>query len=370
MSEALSTPSVVDLDALLAPIEGENPSGPYLRYSGIYDEISEARRADDVVVKDDYETGGKTADYRQVISLANSALGSESKDMQIAAWFSEALVRIYGFDGLRDACRLMAGLQETFWDTIHPQIEEGDMEGRANAISWMDEQCAMAIKRAPITNYQGFSFLDYEDSKRFDFPDNIETLDEAEQIKFNELKSVAELQGRVTAQRWAQDVTNTRRAFYEGLSVQLEECWSAYKHLNEVLDAQFDRNQVPSMLKLRKSLEEVEVQVKRLHEQKKLEEPDESDAVDGDGTSSEAGGGGSAGPVKSRQDALRKLSEVAEYFRRTEPHSPVSYLVQRAVKWGNMPLETWLQDVIKDDATLYSLRQTLGLGTSESDNDY
>jgi hypothetical protein len=40
---------------------------------------------------------------------------------------------------------------------------------------------------------------------------------------------------------------------------------------------------------------------------------------------------------QSRADALRRLAAVAAYFRRTEPHSPVSYLVQRAVRWGEMP---------------------------------
>ena len=57
------------------------------------------------------------------------------------------------------------------------------------------------------------------------------------------------------------------------------------------------------------------------------------------------------------------LSQVAEFFRKTEPHSPVSYLVQRAVKWGQMPLDVWLQDVIKDGGVLDGLRETLGLNT-------
>ena len=52
---------------------------------------------------------------------------------------------------------------------------------------------------------------------------------------------------------------------------------------------------------------------------------------------------------------------MADYFRRTEPHSPVSYLVQRAITWGQMPLDAWLHDVIKDVNTLASLRETLGL---------
>ena len=66
---------------------------------------------------------------------------------------------------------------------------------------------------------------------------------------------------------------------------------------------------------------------------------------------------------------LRRLNEIADFFHRTEPHSPISYIVQRAVKWGNMPLELWLQDVIKDETVLYSLRQTLGISTGDGSGD-
>jgi type VI secretion system protein ImpA len=73
------------------------------------------------------------------------------------------------------------------------------------------------------------------------------------------------------------------------------------------------------------------------------------------------------GPISTRQEALIQLNAVAEYFRRTEPHSPVSYLVQRAIKWGQMPLDVWLQDVIKNDGVLDQLRETLGLKKESED---
>ena len=63
---------------------------------------------------------------------------------------------------------------------------------------------------------------------------------------------------------------------------------------------------------------------------------------------------------QNRADALRRLAAVADYFRKTEPHSPVAYLVQRAVRWGEMPLEEWLQDVIHDEDVLGQLREMLG----------
>jgi hypothetical protein len=49
MSEELQKPPVIDFETLLNPISEENPSGEYLRYSGIYDQIAEARRSDEAL---------------------------------------------------------------------------------------------------------------------------------------------------------------------------------------------------------------------------------------------------------------------------------------------------------------------------------
>ena len=46
-NEELKFPPVIDLEAIMQPISEENPSGESLRYSGLYDEITEARRADE-----------------------------------------------------------------------------------------------------------------------------------------------------------------------------------------------------------------------------------------------------------------------------------------------------------------------------------
>ena len=99
MAEIESKPSVINFETLLAPVSEEKPSGGYLRYSGIYDEISEARRADLDVSQGEWQTEMKVADFRKVIALATPALEKDTKDLQIAAWFSEAVVKEYGFAG-------------------------------------------------------------------------------------------------------------------------------------------------------------------------------------------------------------------------------------------------------------------------------
>ncbi|HLA95154.1 MAG TPA: type VI secretion system ImpA family N-terminal domain-containing protein, partial [Pyrinomonadaceae bacterium] len=138
MSEELQKPPVVDFDVLLAPISEDSPSGENMRYSGLYDEINEARRADDIVDQGAWQTELKVADHKKVIDLSVDALSAKTKDIQIAAWLSDSLVRQYGLAGLRDSLKLVGSLQDLFWDTLHPEVDEGDMEGRANAISWMD----------------------------------------------------------------------------------------------------------------------------------------------------------------------------------------------------------------------------------------
>lgn len=370
MAEIEPKPAVINLETLLAPISEEKPSGEYLRYSGIYDEISEARRADDLP-QGEWQTEVKLADFRKVISLAVPALEKETKDLQITAWLSEALVKENGFVGLRDCLRLVTGLQEKFWDTLYPEIDEGDMEGRANAIAWMEEQTAFALKQAKITGYNGYSFIDYEDSKKYDIPENIESLDSNEQARYNALRAEAEKENRVTANKWRAEMAQSRRAFYEDLNFLFDECWSAYNDLNRVIEEKFDRNQAPGMNNLKKALDDVHSLVKKFLEEKRAEEPDEetdeaTEEIAEDGTVTVRAGGvaTASGAIQNRQDALKRLTDIAEFFRKTEPHSPISYVLQRAVKWGNMPLELWLQDVIKDETVIYNIRQTLGFNTN------
>jgi len=369
MSDELQNPPVVDLDLVFQAIPGENPAGESLRYSGIYDEMREARRADENLAQGAWQTELKVADFHKVLNLGVEALTIKSKDLQIAAWTVEALVKLHGFVGFRDGLKILAGLQANFWDQLYPEIDEGDMESRANAIAWVDTQVATAIKGAPFTGAAGYSYNDWEDSKTFDFPDSTDglTTDESERIR--KLKEQAESQRRVTADLWRKEIAQTRRAAVESVNAVVQESWEAMAELNRVIEEKFDRNQAPSLTVLKKALEDVETQLKPLLNAKRAEEPDpiEDEEVAGEEGGVEGGvavGGVAKGAISSRRDALNRLNDIADYFKRSEPHSPVSYLVQKAVKWGDMPLELWLQEVIKDPGVLYQLKETLGVGAA------
>jgi type VI secretion system protein ImpA len=71
--------------------------------------------------------------------------------------------------------------------------------------------------------------------------------------------------------------------------------------------------------------------------------------------------GPSRGRLVTRDDALNALLQVADYFRRTEPHSPVSYSLEQAVRWGRMSLPELLAELIPDEAARTQLSLRAGI---------
>jgi type VI secretion system protein ImpA len=389
MIETISLPQTIDFERLLAPISEDNPAGESVVYSGVYDEIREARRADDQnLSQGDWAYELKVADWRKVIELATEALADQTKDLQIAAWLGEALVKRHGFAGLRDALILARRLQEDFWETMFPEIDEDDdLEARANALESLDRNTALAIKEIALTSGEGLNFNQWSESREFDIPENIDVLEYNEQQKYQAMQAQAEEERRVTGERWRKAKAASNRAFYEEIYLTIEECWSEYQQLDQEMDERFG-NQTPGLGQLKKSLDAIRDLVKRLVQEKRELEPDaETDFISEEEVSDDSSANGSNGAVsafssggasmgaatigaiRNRQDALKRLSEVADFFRKTEPHSPVSYLVQRAVKWGNMPLESWLQEVVKDESVLSQIRETLGVPEQNLDDE-
>jgi type VI secretion system protein ImpA len=366
----VASPAALDLDALLSPVRGENPSGENLQYSGLHDELREARRADDDVPQGAWVRELKAADWDKVVRLATDSLASRTKDLQIVAWLSEAEIALNGFEGLRDCLKLAHGYLEAFWETLYPEVDEGnDLEARANALAWMDRQAALAIKRVPLTKRAGanYSFFQWEDAKLLDgSADRSGASSEASQDQER-----ARLDGKPTGEEIRKARSETRRAFYDQLFSVVEECGKALGELDRVMDLRFER-QTPGLGALTKALDEVRHAVERTLQEKRLEEPDASDASGATETAAAGGtgarSGAAGGPLRDRDQALAQLAQVADYFRRTEPHSPVSYLVQRAISWGQMPLDGWLRDVIKDASILANLRETLGLRGDAGDS--
>ena len=373
-----SAPPVIDVEALLTPIPGENPAGADLKHAGLYDQIVEARRADDGLGQGDWVRETKTADWDEVVALASEALFNRTKDIKVCAWMAEALVKLHGFAGLRDSLRVIRGLHEQYWEGLFPDKEDNDLDARVNALSLMQRQTAAALRETAVTA-GGLSYARWEESNSFNVGPEVES-DVAE-----ERRARAARDGKVTSEDWLKEKTLTPRSFYETAHATVNECLEEVRALDKVIDELYERD-APSLADLNKSLEAVGGVVERIVKEKRMSEPWPGDdaaasvaapapgapqpqgATNGDGGNQPAPVVGVAGPIRTRQEAIHRLGEVAAFFRQTEPHSPVAYLVERAVKWSEMPLEVWLASVIKDDSVMRTLRETLGVdGKAESD---
>src|SRR6185312_2763301 len=105
---------------ILTPIPGDNPGGSNLRHAPIYDQVKEARRQEDAGPQGDWEREIKSADYKKVIKLAQDALTTQSKDLQLAVWLAEALIYEEQTAGLCAGLTLLRDLTTSFWDTLYP----------------------------------------------------------------------------------------------------------------------------------------------------------------------------------------------------------------------------------------------------------
>jgi type VI secretion system protein ImpA len=358
----MATPETVEIAPLLAPVSAEQPAGESLLYDPAYDELKVAVRGG---VRSQLEdSDAAPPDWRTVLSLASGVLARRSKDLQVAAWLTEALTRTYGFPGLRDGLRVLRGLQEAFWDTMHPQIEDGDLEFRAGRLSYLNESSAgaareslaAAIEAIPITNGaagEAYGYVDYRDSR------DVENLGRQDPEKYG----AALAAGRLSGEQWDRAVAAGRRAFYEPVYADANEALEECDRLQAVVSERFGKN-APSLLNVRKAIEDSRDLVWRILEVKRREEPDAADAEAAPGVVSPAGTQPS-GPLpldpRDRADAVRRLAAVATFFKRTEPHSPVSYLVQKAMRWADMPLDAWLQEVLADETAMARVREMLGI---------
>jgi len=326
-------------EGLLNPISGDNPGGKSLRYDPIYDKVREARREEDVLPQGDWARDVKKADYALVFKLSTDALASKTKDLQIAAWLTEALLVREHVAGLREGLDLLRGLMETFWDSLYPEIEDGDLEFRAGPLAWVGSKLDVAVRRLPLTKNK-LDFVQYQDSRRIGY--------EAD-CAGNEAKTAARAaaieEKKCTGEEFDEAVRATGDAFYEKLSGNLVAALESLQSLESVSDGKFGR-EAPSFANLRTALEDLQEVVKRYHHPGEPEAEDTAPAETGEVHEETEGGTRAAGlaakrrsvspePV-DRDDALQRLVVVAQFLRHENPRNPVPYLLLRAMRWGEV----------------------------------
>lgn len=346
-----------DIDALLEPISDAAPCGEDLSFSTEFDAILESRRSDDATLdQGEWVTDLKTADWFFVERQCEQLLSTRSKDLRLAVWLAEARTRTQGFAGLAEGYRLVAGLCERYWDAIHPEADEDDQELRIGNLSWLLTQSikwtrAIALTNSPLGRFDSTAVAIAARGHHGDGSNPEGHPDTA----------------RIEAARSA-----TPFEFYQRLVDEVPQAQAALRALQAVVDARLGQHG-PSFSATRDTLGDVGATALRMAasagvvlDQSSAPPPLPEAADTGDETP--AAPQRTNGEIASRREALLQLRRVADFFRRTEPHSPVAYLAEKAARWGNMPLHVWLKTVLKDNPALGQLEELLDVGIDESGN--
>jgi type VI secretion system protein ImpA len=242
---------------LLDPIPGDTPGGESLRYAAVYDQIKEARREDDEIAQGDWQRERKKADWPLVIKLCGDAIAKKSKDLQLAAWLTEALVRREGFSGLGAGLELIRGLLENYWETLYPELEDGDSELRATPLEWIGSRLDDPLRKVPLTR-AGHDSLKYRESRSVPTEADAEGNENKTQARAD---AIAE--GKLTPEEFDQASDETPRSSYEQWQEQLDRCLELTDALNSLCEEKFG-DYAPNFGGLRKSLEEVRQTVRIL----------------------------------------------------------------------------------------------------------
>jgi type VI secretion system protein ImpA len=331
-------------DDLLTPVAGDNPSGPDLYYDPVFEQIKEARRED----ADDLPSGGwdlankKKADFRTANKLSGEAIAKRSKDLRIAGWYIESSIQLEGFSVLAPSIELLRTMQESFWETIYPLMEDGgDLEYRAMSIDAATRLVSEAIRKLPLTK-SGLSFDVYQDSRVVGYEKDA-TSDSKRESREDAIK-----RGRITAEEFDQAFAATAKALYSEADAALREAREGVETLDSYQREAYGTDFYPSLDKFRESLEAVHRVVETLLNEKRKTEPDpvapkapgEGGVTEGADGVAQVGISGFALQIP-RMAAPGELGAAygsvvasAEYFFDSNRQSAVPYLICAGLRLG------------------------------------
>jgi len=332
---------------ILNPIPGDNPGGKDLRYAPVYDKIKEARREDDDLNQGVWKLERKVADHNAVIKLAQEAIATQSKDLQLAAWLTESLIKTQGFPGLYDGLTLCRSLVEKFWETLYPVIEEGDLELRAMPLDWIGSRLDVPLKSVALCK-AGYNFFQYKDSRGVLPEDQAKTKEQ----KAEREKALKD--GKLASDIFDRSFGETPKVFYADAEKTLDASLATLKALNELCEEKFG-DVAPSFHKLRTGAEDVRHVVHGFLQKKREFEPDPVEEAPP--PAAEAAGESAAGAPATtegaaaldltyamkasaeppdRSAAISNVAAAAQFLRKREPFSPAPYLMLRGLRWGEL----------------------------------
>jgi len=258
-------------------------------------------------------------------------IAKTAKDLEVASWLTEALLRRHQLAGLRDGLKLLDGLIERYWDGVYPLPDEDGLETRLIPIVGLtggeaEGRLIAALRRVRLTDGGDSPFLFWQ----------------------YERAMAGNAAGDATLEAIAAALDRSPDTFVQSLAEDARGCIAAADQLAANLKAHC-ADEAPSFSRLQGALSQIFDAVKR--RAPSTIEPasaEPAEPIEDLAPAAHPAGRPRENGELDREGAFRQLEELARFFRRTEPHSPTAYAIENLVRRGRMSFLDLVQELIDD----------------------
>ncbi len=374
---------VTNIDTLIAPIDGSHHGvGEDLIFDPRIDAIVAARQEDDpLLAQGNWVTELKVADWDFVKNQCAELLSHTSKDMKLALWYVDALSHTDHLAGISQGLSLLQTLNDDYWLTMYPPLdgEEESMDIRAGLLSWFVKALTDDIKQLSLadTKVENYDYNYYLTARDHD--------------KQRQQNPDSETSNQLTLSDYNHAIKNSNETWQKALMSNLNkvtEQWQALTdQLNDLMgmDAPVFAPVTDLLMALKQHLHPLLPEY--ADTTNSISQEGVADTVNStdDHESTKSNGNKSLASTKNvtltdfnpsnrdhqsnRRQALKLLAQIQEYFATNEPHSPVTFLLGRAIDWADMPLDQWLAHIIKNEDQLSMISDMVGIQPKRQSSD-
>ena len=337
------------LEKLLQPASAEQPCGPDLSNEPSFDALETLLKGKPEVEMGAVQRPAEPPDWNE-LRKQSAAYLAKSKHLRVAVMFCSSLLKTEGLAGFRDGLQFIRGLLEQYWAALHPQLDpedNNDPERRLNILRTLTlERGARAAGWLTIVDYlyatevcrpKGLPPITFEQAL-------------SARQKAADDSQAAKLDAAIRSAG-----SNVASAHHQAIKESLE----AVQGIDQFLTTTVGAGNAISFEILENTLKELLGLIGAYLPGGAVELEASTAGGGAQGSSVESAGGISVhGPVKSRNDVVRIIDSICEYYEQIEPGSPVPYLLRRAQKIVRMNFVQTVQEL--NIATADTLRPSMG----------
>lgn len=294
----------------------------------------------------DGETNGITREiWKKIYDSCVDILINKSKDLEVCTWLIEAAIRLYGLPGFIHGYSLTSELIKDHWDECFPLSDEDGDEIKVIGFSGLNGIDKPGTLITPIANILITNGKSNEPHASWQY---VQATLQSDNDLLSEIYFAANDTDKSFYTQLTADLALAKETFKDFNSVLESRCGDLAPHSSNIFNAltQLEEQIIFILNNTNHSLESIqedEVNVKSLPNK-------DISALEHTNTS-----------IETREQAFKTLSEIAIYFEKSEPHSPLPYLLKRAIKWGNLSLPSLLQELINSEDVRNSVFELTGI---------